>query len=344
MRDGSTHKTERLLDLLVLLLGAERPLRFAEIRSQFADYDTRNPDAGARAFERDKKQLLLLGVPLRCIGKGESWPPGSDEEIEEDGYLIDREQYLLPPLPLSRDEIAALTVVAEVARAQAVFPYREEIDSALRKITFDAGVPEAPPDLRLDLPVAAPSATLQRHLRLLEQAVHGRKRIRVRYRKAREESAEPRDIDPYGLVYRQGSWMLVGYCSVRRGVRTFRVDRMSDLTVAGRPAQPDFERPDDLDLRALATRSPWTFEITDAQPVVLEAAAELAHLGNEDFGPEARRSPLASGGVRIEFSCRNPAYVVARVLAAAGRLRVAAPEALRRRVREAALAVAKRSG
>ena len=45
---------------------------------------------------------------------------------------------------------------------------------------------------------------------------------------------------------------------------------------------------------------------------------------------------LASGGVRIAFSCGNPAYVVARVIAAAGRARVIAPEPLREQVEAAA--------
>ena len=62
---SSVRKTERLLDLLATLLGAARPLTYAEIREQFDDYRTRNPASGIRTFERDKAELLLLGVPLR---------------------------------------------------------------------------------------------------------------------------------------------------------------------------------------------------------------------------------------------------------------------------------------
>jgi proteasome accessory factor B len=344
--DSGARKTERLLDLLVTLLNAERPVTFAELRTQFTDYKTRNPEAGARAFERDKRQLLLLGMPLRCWKKGEIWPPGGEEELDDDGYLVDREQYLLPPLPLARDEVAALAVVAEVARAQSAFPYREEIDSALRKIAFDADAPEAPPDLRLDLPTAASSQKTQRHLRALEQAVHGRKQLTLRYRKAggdEERAAAPRVVDPYGLVYRQGSWLLVGYCHTRQSVRTFRVDRLLSIKVGGRPGTPDFERPAGLDVRTHALRSPWTFQIEPTLSVALELGPELAHVAREDFGPAAVRSELLStGGVRIEFPCGNPAYLVARVLAGAGRLRVVAPEAMRARVRAAAEAAASR--
>jgi len=330
-------KTERLLDLLVTLLNADRPIPFAELRHQFPDYKTKNPDAGARTFERDKQQLVLLGVPLRCIKKGDIWPPGGEEELDDDGYLIDREQYLLPALDLARDEIAALAVVAEVARAQPAFPYREEIDSALRKITWDADAPEAAPDVRLDLRMAQPpSRSQQRMLRQLEEAVHARKRITVKYQKMGAKDAAARDIDPYGLVYRAGSWLLVGWCHVRKEVRTFRVDRLSAVKLAPRPTEPDFERPKDIDVRAHALRSPWTYQVESPARVVLETVPEWAHLLREDFGTGAERTELPTGGARIAFDCANPAYVVARVLAAAGRLRVVEPAALRGRVREAA--------
>jgi predicted DNA-binding transcriptional regulator YafY len=166
---SSNRKTERLLDLLVLLLGAERPLTLAEIREQFPDYRGPNQASGDRAFERDKQELTLLGVPVRCVHRGE------EDGLEEDAYVIDRERYLLPPLELEPDEAAALAVSAEAARVQPGFPYAEVLESALHKIAFDGGPPEAFPDLRLDLQVTAASSETPRSLRVLERAVHLRK-------------------------------------------------------------------------------------------------------------------------------------------------------------------------
>ena len=82
---------KRLLDLVVLLLGARQPVPFREIRDQFRVYQTAKEDAGLRAFERDKADLIELGVPLRYV------TPEEDDGIEEAGYIVDLRRYRDPP-------------------------------------------------------------------------------------------------------------------------------------------------------------------------------------------------------------------------------------------------------
>lgn len=327
---ASQKKTERLLDLLALLLGASRPLTYAEIREQFDDYGTANPASGIRTFERDKAELLLLGVPLRCIKRSEGEGDG-----EEDAYVVDRDRYLLPAIQLAADERAALAVTAEVMRAQAGFPYRAELDSALRKIAFDGGPAHAPGDLVLDLEMRATSRRVAVALRLLEGAVRQRKRVAARYRKLGAQADEARTLEPYGLVYRRGAWLLVARSVERDELRTFRVDRFTKVRVGPRPSEPDFERPE-VRVDELARRSPWTFEVTPAEQVELVVHPDAAWIADEDFGQGADKQARADGAIVVRFACRNPAYLVRRALVESGNLEVRAPATLRRLVREAA--------
>ena len=103
MHASSDTRTKRLLDLVVLLLDARRPIAFSELREQFAEYRSAKPEAGARAFERDKATLLEMGVPLRYV---------TLEDVEdapsEGGYIIDRQKYRLPEVVLAPDEVAVL--------------------------------------------------------------------------------------------------------------------------------------------------------------------------------------------------------------------------------------------
>jgi proteasome accessory factor B len=343
-------RSKRLLDLVMLLLRARTPVTFRDIREQFESYQTSNIEAGLRAFERDKADLLELGVPIRYI------TPDEDDSLEEGGYVVDLKRFRLPEVHLTAEEVSALVLAASVARAVPGDDYARVVDLALKKLAFD--VPEAP-DTPLEWP-PPPSALTRREPVLvhfpssqgrqtrelgdrfaeLETATRNRKRVTFRYRPASTGYARTRDVSPYGLFYREGSWLLVGHCHLRHDVRSFRLDRMSDLVVAPKPKTPDFERPADFDVRAYANRSPWTFRSGAVEEVELEIRPEAAPVANEEFGPEATRTVEADGSVRLRFPCGNPDFAVSRILAAKGALRVVSGSRLLQRLRDELVAVA----
>jgi predicted DNA-binding transcriptional regulator YafY len=333
---GREDRSKRLLDLVVLLLGARQPVPYREIRGQFRAYQTTQEEAGLRAFERDKADLVELGVPLRYV------TPDEDETIEEGGYVVDLRRYRLPELRLTPDEVAALVLAGAVAHAAPGTTYDEVVALALKKLAFDQPRPDTPRDLRtgvgsgpvlVHFPHPAEQAALDERLALLEQATANRKRLTLRYVNASTGEVLSRQVDPYGLVYRQGAWLLVGHCHLRAGVRSFRIDRIATLEVAPKPRTPDFERPAAFDVRRYAARSPWTFEIEPPVEVVLLVKPEAGAVANEELGDGARRDPRPDGSVLVTMPCSNPEYLVLRVLAAKGALVVLEPESVRARVR-----------
>src|SRR5215468_5329225 len=98
-------RTERLLDLVALLLDAREPITWAELREAFPeDYGAPSDEAAERKFERDKAELLELGIPVTYI-------QGDDER--RDGYVVDREEYYLPEIGLTPEELALLYAPAQ---------------------------------------------------------------------------------------------------------------------------------------------------------------------------------------------------------------------------------------
>ncbi len=341
-------RAKRLLDLVMLLLRNRSPVTFREIREQFTAYMTSNAEAGLRAFERDKADLLELGVPIRYI------TPDEDDALEEGGYVVDLKRFRLPEVRLTPDEVSALVLAASVARAVPGGSTPKIVDLTLKKLAFD--VPEAP-----DTPTAFPppvSAVTAREPVLvhfpaaktatarelgdrfaqIEGATRGRKRLTLRYRSASTGMVTTRNVDPYALVYRQGSWVLVGYCHLRKEIRSFRIDRIAKLDIAPKPKSPDFERPVDLDIRAYIDRSPWTFTPVAEEEVELEIRPEAA-VANEDFGPGAVRTTMRDGATRVRFRCGNPDFAVSRVLAAKGGIVVRKGERLRKLLQEEIAAI-----
>ncbi len=256
-------RTERLLDLVALLLNAREPISFAELRDLFPDdYGTGSREAAERKLERDKAELVALGVPIEHV------PPTLEDERDLGGYRIDRKAFFLPDPKLLAEEAAALYAAGAAALAGHDFPFAQDLEHALRKLSL-AGSPDGRPleaasgAARRLLIVRPGDPERAGKLRVLGDAVARRKRVRITYRAAPSlDGGVPdrtdREVDPYGLAFRTGAWRVVGWCHLRKAQRVFVVDRIEDLNVnEQKPNTPDFEIPGGFDAGAEAGKRPW---------------------------------------------------------------------------------------
>jgi proteasome accessory factor B len=347
--DGAARgdRSKRLLDLVMCLLRARTPVTYREIREQFPAYQTLNVEAGLRAFERDKADLLDLGVPVRYV------TPDEDDSLEDGGYVIDLKRFKMPEVHLTREEISALVLAGSIAHAMPGGTYPKIVDLALRKLSFD--LPELP-DTPTEFPRPSGHASVVVHFpeqraparpelgdifATLEAATRLHKRVALTYQTATTGLVSRREIDPYAMIYREGSWLVVGWCHLRQEIRSFRVDRISEAVMAPKPKSPDFARPEDFDVKAYAQRSPWTFTTEAPEEVQLGLSPEAADVANEDFGPTAVKLTGADG-TRITFDCGNPDFATARVLTAKGAITVLRGDRLRQRIADELTAIAER--
>lgn len=338
----SAARTERLLNLLTLLLNTRRPISLREIREleEFRAYRTADPKSGERAFERDKAALTELGVPLRWI------PPEKDRDTEGEGggYIIDRDKYYLPELNLEPSEVALLSIAGAAAVAMEQFPGRAAIIRALAKLGFDED-PEGAPAGLAHAPITSGGADrIGRNLEALHEAVAVRARVTLEYVGLGGQRTE-REVDPYGLYYRQGVWYLVGYCHLRQDVRTFHLGRM--LTVErtrGRmKAPPHFELPASFSLHEHAQRRPWEFPIREPQTVRIKLAPRLVPAIAEIFGPRARVKKL-DRGAEVELTVTYPPALVTTVLPFGAAAEVLEPAELRAQLGDIYAELARRYG
>jgi proteasome accessory factor B len=175
----------------------------------------------------------------------------------------------------------------------------------------------------------------------LESATRLRKRVTLTYQAATNGLVSRRDLDPYAMVYREGAWLVVGWCHLRQEIRSFRVDRIHEAVQAPKPKSPDFERPTDFDVKAYAQRSPWTFTSEPPEEVQLVLTAEAAEVANEDFGPTAVKRHDGDRTL-ITFDCTNPEFAVSRILASKGSIQVTRGDKLRARIAAELDAIAER--
>ena len=314
-------RTERLLDLVALLLDAREPISWAALREAFpADYGAGTREANERKFERDKAELLELGIPLTYV---------QGDEDSQDGYVLARDAYYLPDAGFGREEVATLYAAGSAALASNAFPGRQDLAHALRKLSFLADDALAPPRVRLELGggEAGSSVKLSEHLETLWQAVQARKFLQLEYGSPRHpQDLTSRRVDPYGLVLRRGIWSLVGYCHLRQALRTFHVHRIVGLHAnTAKPRSPDFEVPDDFRLDAHVAHYPWQHRIHAPQKVTLELRGAVAARTDKLF-PGARISPTERGA-ELELEVTFLDGLLRYALSLSPDCRVLAPEA-----------------
>jgi proteasome accessory factor B len=329
-------KDQRLLDLAALLLKAAEPVSWREIQEQFAHDYAGKGEAAIRKFERDKADLLELGIPVRWVAGDEDLPAG---------YLIDKDEFYLPDLKLPPEDLALLYVAGSAALANGSFPYVRDLAHALNKLSFAARAPGASEAAAVAARSLStddrPDGGVAGRIEELSRAIAHKKKVHLTYHGAERRERTERAVDPYGLFQQGGAWYLVGWCHLRTAIRTFHVARIEEIEVnASAPRTPDFAPRDDFSLAHHATREPW--EYAHHAPVRCRVRLDppLSAEVLASFGPRARVKE-EGGGATVEVDATNSEGLMRHVLALGDRAEVLAPRALRERAREALAALAR---
>ncbi len=277
------NKLERLLNLTAVLLDTTRPLTAEELRQKVDGY----PPAGTafhRAFERDKDDLRVLGIPLRV-----ERVPATDPPI--DGYRIAADDYYLPDPGLDPDELAALHLASLTVRLEGL----GEREALWKLGGLDGSpAPEAatatPTEAEL-VPGAVTSIPTDPALEPLFQAIAERRVVTFGYR-SRQGSLEARTVEPWRLDFQRGRWYLTGWDREREGERNFRLDRVEgavdqtgDQATTTPPPSP-----------GAGPRPAW--EIGDEEPVQarLLVDAARAETAARQLGADVVSEPTGDGG------------------------------------------------
>jgi proteasome accessory factor B len=278
-------RVERLTNLLALLLETPTPLSLTEISGQLEGYPE-GEVARRGAFERDKRSLRDIGVPI------ETEIVRSGAFAGQTRYRIDRKRFELADLRLDDDELHALQVAVATTRP-GVVGARE----ALWKLGTDAVDDVAAVTAMVPALPALPA---------LRDAATRRALVRFRYNDV------DREVEPYGLLLRDGFWYLVGFDRTRNAQRVFRVDRI-DGDVAADAGGRAFARPAGFDLRTAIAEDPKALAADDvagaARDAVVRVDGTRAAAVVRELGDGRVVDRLADGSVDVAVPCANvPAF------------------------------------
>lgn len=226
-------KSERIMNLAICLLMSRRYLEKTRIREIVEGYHDLSDAAFERTFERDKDELRTLGVPVET-GSNDAFFP------DEVGYRIRREDFELPAIEFTAAETAALGLAATVWESAT---QAGQTTSALAKLRA-AGVDPDPSRLAALAPtIAAREPAFDAVWSgYVEQAP-----ISFGYR------GETRQVEPWAMTSRRGSWYLLGYDRGRKEPRMFKLARID--TAVSRIGKPgSYQVSDTVDMDAAWAR------------------------------------------------------------------------------------------
>ena len=249
-------KSERIMNLAICLLLARRFLDKNHLREVVEGYGGLSDAAFERSFERDKDDLRAMGVPVETGSNSTLFP-------DEIGYRIRRQDFELPPIDFTGAEATALGLASQVWGTATL---AEHTVSALAKLRAAGVDPDASRLSGLSPSIGAKEAAFEP----LWQATMTRTVVAFGYR------GVPREVEPWILTYRRGSWYLLGLDRTRQAPRMFKLARLEgEPQPVGKPGA--YELPD-VDLAQL-TRS--------LEPAPADASAVVAVRG--DQAPDLRR-------------------------------------------------------
>lgn len=216
--------TIRVLSLLELLQ-SNGQMTGTELASQLG--------VNKRTVRRYIRVLEDLGVPV------------TTEQGREGGYMLVA-GFKLPPMMFTNEETFALSL-GLLAANNHLAGTQTALNSVQAKLerVMPAKLKSRARAISKTIRVMFPdsvSDTSQEHLEPLVDALENQCSIMIRYARHQQDPIA-RQVDPYGLLFRQGRWYMSGYCHLRKELRTFRLDRIQQIELL----EGHFKRPHNFD-------------------------------------------------------------------------------------------------
>ena len=226
---------ERRVSLTMLLLSATQPLTKARIRGLVDGYAGLSDGAFNQAFERDKRALREMSLPIETTGVG-----------EDEGYRIRPGDFQLEPVDLTPEEAAAVALAARSWRQAGMAASSQRALMKLRTIGADPGA-EALASLFAPTDVADTRPEATRELVVLRDAIATRRRVTFDY-----ADRGTRRVEPWGLAMAHGQWYLFGADLARGGdTRRFKLARIQGK-VHAEPGRGAFAEPDGVEAERIS--------------------------------------------------------------------------------------------
>lgn len=262
--------------------------------------------AKRKEIKQDLDQLMLCGVP--------PYLPHDYISVILDGDKITIEfaDQFEKPARLTLREALALKLAVE-----SIPPVGGEIDEAARELgesidrllRREAGGEGHAADLEGKI-AATTEPELRERMAKLEDARRRRRPLDIAYFSVSSGRSGTRRVHPLGVFDDKGNHYLIAFDETSKEIRSFRVDRVSEIGEA-RDAPP-FAPPEGFDLQQFTKQG---IGPRKGLSLRIRFDAAVARFAREDYEGTARIDELPGGDVVVELTAGSIPWAVSRALA-----------------------------
>ncbi len=300
----------RIMLNMLIMLTTKRKVTAKEIADRF--------EISQRSVYRYVEELSVAGVPVDVV-RGRY------------GGIVISDTYRLPSGYFTKGEYDAVINALEAMSGQI---NDEDITSAFEKLT------SRKKEDRRDISVCgniivdggswADMGSFSDKMRVCERAVKECLSLDIDYI-SREGEHSRRVIDPYVMIFKQNVWYVYAFCHSRQDFRTFKIGRIKLARFTGATFEKKEITRDEIPLNFEYTSEQVTSVTLEIKKDALADVEELIGVDNV----EPRGNALIA-----TVSLPDDDTLVDKILGYGGKVRVVAPEELKEKVRQTALAIA----
>lgn len=202
-------------------------------------------------------------------------------------------------LKLTEEELMILLATGQ-AVSQLGPSFRDSFQGIVNKMVARTGkaAPREKPPIVIKIPDALPGEKLDGHFKSISKCMTGHCSVELTYRARNTKEVTQRIVDPYGLVYYQGTWTLIAFCHLRRAIRIFALDRVIAVTERGLLFTPI----EGFDLQQFLAQA-WGIYHGKEVRVTVRFFPKVADyiLRKDKWHPSEHREVMGDGSVLLSF-------------------------------------------
>ena len=273
----------RALRLLSIIERNGNGLRVRDLAEQL--------NANPRAVYRDLEVLEDLKVPLY-----------TDKDGKESYWKIDPDYRSKLAVPFTLSELLSLYLAQDSIRPLDGTVFYDSLQSLFEKVWAVLPKPLFRQMVSLrgaflsGIPAQKEYRTYREFIQIIQDAVQERKTLRLQY-EARDQKPAERAVNPYAVHLRNGNLYMIGYCHMRKDIRTFLVDRMQRI----KPTEETFAPPVGFSLENYLRHSFGMFTEELVRAKVRFHKSLTRYLLERRWHPSQKNKKLKDGSLELTF-------------------------------------------